>query len=638
MASVESALLSVQQQQEEQLQQLQQQQPAVALAQVQAQLRALSGLQAELDQQGAQLAALRYRYEERLAGAAAGLSEAAGEAAGITQQLMALRALLEERAAALASLKLAAEATLLRAGELMAAAQQRLDAEQAAAAAAAAGSSSSSSSSSTLRPPGGSSGEAAVLFVGQAPSDQQQQSKQAAQPSSSSSSSSSDAADDVLLLAQRLLDEGMGALLGSSSSSSKDSSQENGSSSSRSGSSRSSTPSGSAVSAPNTALPAVVAGAAAVATQPRAAPAAVKPSRRRQQQQHLRLRAAGVSLPHPAKAKTGGEDAFFISRAGCGGFGVADGVGSWAADGVDAAAYAGGLMAAAADAVERSGGGEGPREVLAYAQKHTAVPGSCTALAAQKHTAVPGSCTALVAQLRPSSLLEVCLVGDVGLRLIRGGRVTAATEVQEHSFNTPYQLGHLGLLPGSDTAGMGLGYSLALAAGDVIIAGSDGLWDNVWDDQLEALVQQGLRHLPPSAAAWDAAAAARLARSVAEVAAGQAADSNFRSPWAVELAERMPQVNFGGGGADLEGVCAVQPIMQSISEVAAGQAGDSNCRSPWAVELAGRMPQAVDSNIKSPWVVELAERVPQAQGLMSRLFGPRGGKPDDITVVVALVA
>jgi hypothetical protein len=27
----------------------------------------------------------------------------------------------------------------------------------------------------------------------------------------------------------------------------------------------------------------------------------------------------------------------------------------------------------------------------------------------------------------------------------------------------------------------------------------------------------------------------------------------------------------------------------------------------------------------------------QAQGLMSRLFGPRGGKPDDITVVVALV-
>jgi hypothetical protein len=33
-----------------------------------------------------------------------------------------------------------------------------------------------------------------------------------------------------------------------------------------------------------------------------------------------------------------------------------------------AAAYAEGLMAAAADALERSGGGDGPREVLAYAQ------------------------------------------------------------------------------------------------------------------------------------------------------------------------------------------------------------------------------------------------------------------------------
>jgi hypothetical protein len=50
------------------------------------------------------------------------------------------------------------------------------------------------------------------------------------------------------------------------------------------------------------------------------------------------------------------------------------------------------------------------------------------------------------------------------------------------------------------------------------------------------------RHLPPSSASWDAAAAAHLARSIAELAAGQACDAQFRSPWAVELAERMPQV------------------------------------------------------------------------------------------------
>jgi hypothetical protein len=50
------------------------------------------------------------------------------------------------------------------------------------------------------------------------------------------------------------------------------------------------------------------------------------------------------------------------------------------------------------------------------------------------------------------------------------------------------------------------------------------------------------RQLPPSSASWDAATAGHLARAIAEVAAGQAADAQFRSPWAVELAERMPQV------------------------------------------------------------------------------------------------
>jgi protein phosphatase PTC7 len=63
-------------------------------------------------------------------------------------------------------------------------------------------------------------------------------------------------------------------------------------------------------------------------------------------------------------------------------------------------------------------------------------------------------------------------------------------QVQEHAFNTPFQLG---LLPGSDTADMGLGYSLGLAPGDVLVAGSDGLFDNMWDDQLEALVERRIR-------------------------------------------------------------------------------------------------------------------------------------------------
>ena len=53
----------------------------------------------------------------------------------------------------------------------------------------------------------------------------------------------------------------------------------------------------------------------------------------------LEILAGGVNLPHPGKASTGGEDAFFTSTAFGGAVGVADGVSGWARDGVDAALY-----------------------------------------------------------------------------------------------------------------------------------------------------------------------------------------------------------------------------------------------------------------------------------------------------------
>lgn len=58
------------------------------------------------------------------------------------------------------------------------------------------------------------------------------------------------------------------------------------------------------------------------------------------------------------------------------------------------------------------------------------------------------------------------------------------------------------------------------------------------------------RSLPPSSAAWDTAAAAHLARCIAEVAAAQSVDRQFKSPWAVEVSERLPQVWAGRGGGE----------------------------------------------------------------------------------------
>jgi hypothetical protein len=48
----------------------------------------------------------------------------------------------------------------------------------------------------------------------------------------------------------------------------------------------------------------------------------------------------------------------------------------------------------------------------------------------QQRVKLAGSCTALVAVLRPNGMLDVQLVGDCGLRVIRDGEVLLATEVR----------------------------------------------------------------------------------------------------------------------------------------------------------------------------------------------------------------
>ena len=48
------------------------------------------------------------------------------------------------------------------------------------------------------------------------------------------------------------------------------------------------------------------------------------------------MAAGGVTLGHPGKTDARGEDAFFVAATGLGAAGVADGVGSWAEEGIDA--------------------------------------------------------------------------------------------------------------------------------------------------------------------------------------------------------------------------------------------------------------------------------------------------------------
>jgi hypothetical protein len=146
----------------------------------------------------------------------------------------------------------------------------------------------------------------------------------------------------------------------------------------------------------------------------------------------LRLLSAGASMPHAAKAATGGEDAFFLSSLGLGAVGVADGVGGWAAQGVDPSLYPRALVAACQQVLEeasgerrRAGGGGEPPSALAVLQ------------AAYERAQAPGSSTALLAALLPGGRLSVAHLGDCELRVLRGGQVVFSTEVRPRPLLQP---------------------------------------------------------------------------------------------------------------------------------------------------------------------------------------------------------
>ncbi|KAG2652540.1 hypothetical protein PVAP13_1NG360600 [Panicum virgatum] len=161
-----------------------------------------------------------------------------------------------------------------------------------------------------------------------------------------------------------------------------------------------------------------------------------------------------------------GEDAHF-GHAEAGFIGVADGVGGYRDYGVDAGAFARELMASALAKVElaaRAGKIRRlrPAGVLERAYETTVIKGT------------PGASTAVVLSLDRSTL-RWAYIGDSAFAVLRRGRIVHRSAVQQHRFNCPLTDAEVGAMPVKD--------------GDVVVAGTDGLFDNVHDDQLARAVQ-----------------------------------------------------------------------------------------------------------------------------------------------------
>jgi len=222
-------------------------------------------------------------------------------------------------------------------------------------------------------------------------------------------------------------------------------------------------------------------------------------------------------LPHPDKEATGGEDAHFISIDEHV-IGVADGVGGWADLGVDAGLYAKELMRNSMSAIKDEPEGTiDPTRVLEKAYISTKARGSSTAC---------------IITLKDQGIHAVNLV-DSGFVVVRDGRTVLRSPSQQHDFNFTYQLESGG---GSDLPSSAQVFHFPVAPGDVIVAGTDGLFDNLYNNEISGVIVEALRvGLEPQIAAQKIAALARQ----------RATDKNRQSPFA-SAAQEAGYRYYGG--------------------------------------------------------------------------------------------
>lgn len=244
-------------------------------------------------------------------------------------------------------------------------------------------------------------------------------------------------------------------------------------------------------------------------------------------QNTLKLLSGACYWPHPAKVETGGEDAHIIcvdEQV----IGVADGVGGWADVGVNAGEYARELMQNSMKAIQESPDGDvDPLQVLEKAHASTSAMGSSTAC---------------IIALKNQNLHAINL-GDSGFIIVRDGSTIFESPVQQHGFNFTYQLEHSNR---SDLPSAGQVFKISVVHGDVIIAGSDGLFDNLYSREIAAIVRDSVKEgLSPNA----------MAEKIASVARARALDTKLQTPFSV-AAQQAGYSYYGGKLDDLTVVVA----------------------------------------------------------------------------------
>lgn len=177
-----------------------------------------------------------------------------------------------------------------------------------------------------------------------------------------------------------------------------------------------------------------------------------------------------------------GEDSFFVSNT-YRTIGIADGVGGWKEEGVDPAEFSNALMENAKYFTETHRQEFNPETIMSMAFDKVMHDKRVKA----------GSSTCCIASLLQEGQkwwLDVANLGDSGLLVVRNREILHRVHEKIHAFSSPYQLSvlppHLAGRAYSDRVLDSIREKVEVRAGDVIVLGTDGLFDNRFNSQLAA--------------------------------------------------------------------------------------------------------------------------------------------------------
>lgn len=264
----------------------------------------------------------------------------------------------------------------------------------------------------------------------------------------------------------------------------------------------------------------------------------------------VQVQVAGMSIPRPDKVGRGmkgfntknkgwgGEDAYFYchGRNGVFGMGIADGVYDWRNKGIDPSKFSQELMDVSYNMVKA--GCDDVVRVL------------CTASRKVESEGVRGSSTCCLLTVNTKQgRLHSANMGDSGFIVI-GHRVSRPethvifrTPQQEHSFGHPVQLGHHEAADWPKDASL---ETFQVFPGDVIVMGSDGLFDNLSEGE----ILQEVKHQPSCGS--PSALVQRLTRMAYE----NSVDRVKKTPYAWAATEAFDMVYNGGKPDDISVVVA----------------------------------------------------------------------------------